>query len=251
MLPSLCCGRGVFLAPFNVKTLLVFLVKLLSRHELLANQGKTELPCKYSWDSLKGYQALAFLPPRWHNPALIQEITWVKMHREQQTGLLHPGLWACRIYMHFNSCPIREHCRRVALRGFFGFSATNQILNAKIFRVLGGRGLEAFAMTLNWNANIFQFNPCLQLERQSKQTSKQIKAMQRADKRAAERERPKSFPSDDNAGKTSEVGQRDDSVGSASASCSHCVYRWFRRLLCPVVQPDPLSFGGKGDYLAD
>ena len=171
------------------------------------------------------------------------------MHREQQTGLLHPGLWACRVYMRFNSCPIHEHRRQVALRGFFGFSATNQILNATIFHVLGGRGLEAFAMTLDWNANIFQFNLCLQLERQSKQTSKQIKAMQRADKRAAERERPKSFPSDDDAGKTSEVGQRDDSVGPASASCSRCVYRWFRRLLFPVAQPDPLSFGVGGIIL--
>lgn len=64
MLPPLRCGRGVFLAPFNVKTFPVFLVKLLRRHELLADQGKTELPCKYSWDSLKGYQAPAFLSLR-------------------------------------------------------------------------------------------------------------------------------------------------------------------------------------------
>lgn len=40
MLPSLRCGRGVFLAPFNVKTLPVFLVKLLSRHELLETKEK-------------------------------------------------------------------------------------------------------------------------------------------------------------------------------------------------------------------
>lgn len=43
-------------------------------------------------------------------------------------------------------------------------------------------------MTLNWNANIFQSNLCLQLERQSKQTSKQIKAMRRADKSRGEGE---------------------------------------------------------------
>lgn len=74
----------------------------------------------------------------------------------------------------------------MALKGFFGFSSTDQILKAKIFHVLGGRGLEAFAMTLNWNASIFQFNLCLQLQRQSKQTSKQIKAIERADKSCGE-----------------------------------------------------------------
>lgn len=42
-------------------------------------------------------------------------------------------------------------------------------------------------MPLSWNANIFQFNLSIQLGRKSKQTSKQIKAVQKADKRAAER----------------------------------------------------------------
>jgi len=70
----------------------------------------------------------------------------------------------------------------VAWRSLSWFSATGQILKAKIFHVLGRGGLEAFAKTPDWNANIFQFNLCLQLERQSKQTSKQMKAMQRADK---------------------------------------------------------------------
>lgn len=78
-------------------------------------------------------------------------------------------------------------------------------------------------MTLGWNANIFQFNLCLQLRRRSKQKSKQLRAMQRADKRALARERPKPFPSGDGADKTSEVGQLEDLVGAASASCSHSV----------------------------
>lgn len=185
MLPSLRRGRGVFLAPFIVKTLPVFLVKLLSRHELLANQRKTELPCKYSWNSLKGYQALAFLSPQWRNPTLIKETIRVEMRREQQPGLLHPGPWACRVYMCFLCAPFARHRRQVALKGFFGFSATAQIWNVKIFHVLG---LEAFVMTLHWNANILQFNLCLQLERRSKQTSNQISAMWRADKSCGEGE---------------------------------------------------------------
>lgn len=41
--------------------------------------------------------------------------------------------------------------------------------------------------------------------------------------RAVERERLKSFSPDDDADKPSEVGQREDSVGSASASWSHHV----------------------------
>lgn len=127
MLPSLRCGRGVFLAPFIVKTLPVFLVKLLSRHELLANQRKTELPCKYSWNSLKGYQALASLSPQWRNPTLIKETIRVEMRREQQQGLLHPGPWACRVYMCFLCAPFVRHRRQVALKGFFGFSATAHI----------------------------------------------------------------------------------------------------------------------------
>lgn len=99
---------------------------------------------------------------------------------------------------------------------------------------LGPRGLEASVITLSWNANILQFSLCLQLGRKSKQTSKQIKAMQRADKRAAERERPKSFPSDDDEDKTSEAGQCDDRVGSASASCSHCAWRKATKTFFPL-----------------
>jgi len=80
MFPCLRRGQGVFLAPFNVKTPSVFLVEFLSRHELLANQRETELPCKYSWDSWKGYRALAFLPLQWRNPTLIKEMTNVERH---------------------------------------------------------------------------------------------------------------------------------------------------------------------------
>lgn len=57
------------------------------------------------------------------------------MHQEQQPGLLHPGPRACGVYMRFNSWPLPEHCRQVALRGFVEFSATDQVLNAKIFHV--------------------------------------------------------------------------------------------------------------------
>lgn len=95
MLPPLRRGPGVFLAPFNVKTLPVFLVKFLRRHELLANQRKTELPCKYSRDSWKGVQALASLPPQWRNPTLIKEMTSSEKHRDQQTQ--HQALPCSRV----------------------------------------------------------------------------------------------------------------------------------------------------------
>lgn len=71
-------------------------------------------------------------------------------------------------------------------------------------------------MPLSWNANIFQFNLCIQLGRKSKQTSKQIKAVQKADKRAAERWRPKSFSSDggDDDDKASEADVTAGIIGS-------------------------------------
>lgn len=88
-------------------------------------------------------------------------------------------------------------------------------------------------MPLSWNANIFQFNLCIQLGRKSKQTSKQIKAVQRADKRAAERERPKSFPSDgSDDDKASEADMTTDSIGSYKWNPS--AYLWLHVLLLPV-----------------
>lgn len=66
---------------------------------------------------------------------------------------------------------------------------------------------------MNWNANIFQVQP-LSPAGKTEQTNKQTDytAMQRADKRASERERAKSFPSDDDADEASEVGQCEGSM---------------------------------------